>query len=270
MGKKLFSVIILLATCVLSNQAQVFRNEDLTISKLEDKVWVVETTDNTTMYIIEGNDKAMLIDTGTRCSKLNEVVKKITGKPLYVVLTHMHGDHAGNIRYFDEIYFHKDDMVLMQGSGYKGKMNYVNDGQVFDLGGKKIEVVHMPGHTPGSIVLLDREAGICYSGDSFGSGQVWLQVVPVMPVRIYANSLKRMQKIMESGISKIYCGHYPYVKKYYERSYIDEMLYVAEALDKGTNVGAVPYDQVLSSGTRKPMIATKGEASIVYDPDRLK
>jgi hydroxyacylglutathione hydrolase len=222
------------------------------------------------MYIIEGNNKAMLIDTGTRCADLGEVVKKITNKPLYVVLTHMHGDHAGNIRYFDEIYFHKDDMVLMENSNYKGKMNYVKDGDIFDLGGKKIEVVHMPGHTPGSIVLLDREAGICYSGDAFGSGQVWLQVVPVMPVRVYAASLKRMRKIMDSGISKIYCGHYPYVKKYYTRDYIDDMLYLAEALDNGTQTGVQPYATKLSSGTKTPMIVTKGEASIVYDPDRLK
>ena len=69
---------------------QVFKNSDLEIFQLEDKVWVVETTDKTTMYIIEGNDKALLIDTGTKCADLDKVVKQITRKPLYVVLTHAH------------------------------------------------------------------------------------------------------------------------------------------------------------------------------------
>lgn len=101
---------------------QVFKNSDLEISKLEDKVWVVETTDKTTMYIIEGNDKALLIDTGTKCANLDKVVGQITKKPLYVVLTHAHGDHAGNIAYFDDIYLHAADTVLLQ--KYKGKIHF--------------------------------------------------------------------------------------------------------------------------------------------------
>lgn len=273
MNKKTILLAILWVVVVsLSSNAQVFQNDDLKISKLEDKVWVVETTDMTTMYIIEGNDKALLVDTGTRCADLDEVVKKITTKPLYVVLTHLHGDHAGNMHYFDEIYFHKDDSELMPDirQKYEGKIHYVKDGDVFDLGGKKIEVVHTPAHTPGSIVLLDREAGTCYSGDAFGSGQVWLQVVPVMPVKTYANSLKKMEKIMDGGISKIYCGHYPYVKKYYGKDYIVEMRELAEALDNGTAPKAEPYPTKLPTGTQTPMIVTKGQASIVFDPDRLK
>jgi hydroxyacylglutathione hydrolase len=273
MVKKIFSLaVFLLAVGVFSLQSQVFKNDDLKISKLEDKVWVVETSDNTTMYIIEGNDKALLVDTGTRCANLGEVVRKITDKPLYVVLTHIHGDHAGNIFYFDDIYFHKADSELLSdlGRNYDGKIHYVEDGYIFDLGGKEIEVSHMPAHTPGSIVLLDRKAGICYSGDAFGSGQVWLQVVPVMPINIYVNSLKKMEKLMDGGISKIYCGHYPYVKKYFAKDYIIEMLELADALDKGTPPNPKPYPIILSSGTKTPMLVTKGQAGIVYDPDHLK
>lgn len=61
---------------------------------------------------------------------------------------------------------HPADTVLLSRS-YKGKVNFVKDGDIFDLGGTQIEVSHMPTHTPGSIVLLDRKAGICYSGDAF-------------------------------------------------------------------------------------------------------
>jgi hydroxyacylglutathione hydrolase len=249
----------------------VFQNSDLTISPLpsEDRVWVVETSDKTTMYIIEGTEKAMLIDTGTRCDKLDEVIGQISKKPLYVVLTHAHYDHAGNIRYFKDIYLHPEDTVLMNKS-YKGNIHFVQDGHKFDLGGRIIEVSHMPGHTPGSIVLLDKKAGVCYSGDAFGSGQVWLQVPPVMPVKIYISSLKKMEKLMDEGIQRIYCGHYPYIKTYFKKDYIVAMRELAEELWNGTAPEAKPYPTKLSVGTQNPMIVTKGQVSIVFDPEKLK
>jgi len=249
--------------------AQVFKNNDLTISQLEDHVWVIETTDKTTMYIIEGTDKAMLIDTGTKCEKLDEVVRQITKKPLYVVITHAHGDHDGNIGFFKEIYLHPADTVLLDKS-YKGIIHYVKDGDVFDLGGKKIEVSHMPAHTPGSIVLLDKKAGTCYSGDAFGSGQVWLQLRPYAPMQTYVNSCKKMEKIMDEGITKIYCGHYPYVKKAYNKKYITEMRQLAEAPVNGTAPEAKPHPQKVSIGSDHPMMVTQGEATIVFDPEHIK
>ena len=270
--KLVFVAVFLCVTGITAIKAQVFKNNDLAITKIEDKVWVVETTDMTAMYIIEGNDKALLIDTGTRCEDLDKVVSKITSKPLTVVLTHMHGDHAGNIKYFKEIYYHKDDEVLAKNMPkYNSKVNYVKDGDIFDLGGKKLEVLHMPAHTPGSIILLDRQAGICYSGDSFGSGEVWLQLQPIMPVKTYVNSLKRMEKIMQNeGITKIYCGHYPYMKKAYKKDYLDDMLSLAEALDNGTPVNAKKYTKNNPERWNKPMVVTKNEANIVYDADHLK
>jgi glyoxylase-like metal-dependent hydrolase (beta-lactamase superfamily II) len=253
--------------------SQVFTNDDLTITQLEKDMWVIETVDNTTMYLIEGGTKAMLIDTGTNCKNLDEVVKKITQKPLYVVITHIHVDHAGNINDFDEIYFHKDDEVLLDrmNAPYKGKVNYVKDGDLFDLGGMKIEVKHMPGHTPGSIVLLDRENGNCYSGDAFGSGQVWCQLWPFLPMKTYANSCKKMLTLMDEGISKIYCGHYPYVKKAYDRSYMEDMLALAEMIDKGTQPKPEPHPMKIPGiGAENPMMSTYKSATIVYDPDHIK
>jgi len=252
-----------------ASSQEVFKNNDLSITKLEKDMWVVETSDKTTMYIIEGTQKAMLIDTGTKCEKLDEVIRTITKKPLYIVLTHAHSDHAGNIKYFKEIYLHPADTVLLSKS-YKGKVNFVKDGDVFDLGEKKIEVVFTPAHTPGSIVLIDRKAGICYSGDSFGSGQVWLQLKPLAPMQTYIESCKKMEKLMDSGITKIYCGHYPYVKKAYDKSYITDMRMLAESLLNGIAPKATPHTQQASSNGKNPMMVTKGEANIVFDPEHLK
>ncbi|MBN1144571.1 MAG: MBL fold metallo-hydrolase [Bacteroidales bacterium] len=226
-------------------------------------MWVVETDDKTTMYLVEGAQQAMLIDVGTKTRKLDSIIRLITKKPLVVMITHAHSDHAGNIGFFDEIWMHPADTVLLNRS-YKGKINFVNDGDVFDLGGTQIEVVHMPGHTPGSIVLIDRNAGICYSGDAFGSNHAWLQLKPLSPMQTYVNSCIRMEKLMDSGIKDLYCGHYPYVKKAFDKSYIVSMRELAEGLIHGAELGAEPYAQKV--GCKNPMSVTKGEATIVYDP----
>ena len=264
---------LLTAFCLLSAgftaTAQFFKNGDLEISQLEDHVWVIETTDKTSMYIIEGTAKAMLIDTGTKCDKLDEVVRTITKKPLYVLITHAHGDHAGNIQYFPEIYLHPADTVLLNKS-YKGVIHFVKDGDKFDLGGKTIEVSHMPAHTPGSIVLLDKKAGSCYSGDAFGSGQVWLQLRPFATMKTYINSCKKMEKLMAEGITKIYCGHYPHVKKAFTMDYLLPMRKLAESLDNRTDKSAIPFTTKVSIGCDNPMIATNGPARIVYDPEHIK
>jgi glyoxylase-like metal-dependent hydrolase (beta-lactamase superfamily II) len=271
MKKSLLILVVLLLSGWHVSAQTVFKNNDLEISRLDDKLWVIETTDKTTMYLIEGNDKAMLIDTGTKCEKLNEVIRRVTQKPLIVVITHIHGDHAGNMNQFSEVYFHAADTVLLnQANPYRGKIHFVTDGQVFDLGGKKLEISHMPAHTPGSVVVLDRKDGNCFSGDAFGSGQVWLQLRPFSPIKTYISSLKKMETLMDGGISRIYCGHYPYVKQAYDKSYVVAMRNLAESLEKGTAPEAKPFTQRVSIGGDHPMIVTNGLVSIVFDSNHLK
>lgn len=120
---------------------------------------------------------------------MDKIVESITNKPYDVIITHAHPDHAGCIGYFDEVWMHRNDSILIKERtvNYTGKVRYMEEGQVFDLGGRKLEVMLMAGHTPGSIVLLDREQGDCYSGDAFGSGEVWLQCVPMSPIETFIN-----------------------------------------------------------------------------------
>ena len=266
--KKLFVIAAIVFGGTIAVRAQVFKNDDLQISQLGNHAWIVETSDNTTMYIIEGNDKALLIDTGTQCDSLDAVIRHLTQKPLQVVITHAHGDHAGNIDFFNEIYLHPGDSALLQES-YKGKVNFVEDGYVFDLGGKIIEVRHMPAHTPGSIVLIDKEAGCAYTGDAFGSGQVWLQLRPFSPMETYIESCTRMIKLMEEGIEKIYCGHYFYVKKAFDKDHLIKMRELAISIKEGTVINTQPFNRKVPIGCDNPMIATSGDIGIVYDPEHV-
>ncbi|MDD4969655.1 MAG: MBL fold metallo-hydrolase [Paludibacter sp.] len=270
--KHCFITITLFIALHTTVSAQVFTNSDLTITKLEDKLWVVETTDKTTMYIIEGSEKALLIDTGTKCEKLDEIVRNITKKPLLVVLTHIHSDHAGNLDAFADIYYHAADTLLLSMlKPYKGNTHFVKDGDIFDLGDEKIEVKHMPAHTPGSIVLIDRAAGNCFSGDAFGSGQVWLQLWPFSTMETYIQSCKKMEQLMDEGISKIYCGHYPYVKKALDIQYIRNMRILAEAIQNGTVKDPKVFPtRIPGIGGPNPMIATDNGIAIVYEPSKIK
>jgi len=145
----------------------------------------------------------------------------------------------------------------------------LKNGQKFDLGVTVLEVVHTPGHTPGSIVLIDRAKGICYSGDSFGSGQVWMQLEPHVSMKIYAASCQKMEKLMNGGITKVYCGHYPYVKKAFDKTYISNMRKLAEQLSKGVALEAEDYPMDFGGGARKPKMVSLGEASIVYNSEKI-
>ena len=103
MKKGLLFIVVLFSFVGTWSQV-VFKNDEVTVSKLKDKTWVFETWDFTTMYLLEGNDKAALIDAGTRCADLDKIVESITNKPYDVIITHAHPDHAGCIGYFDEVW----------------------------------------------------------------------------------------------------------------------------------------------------------------------
>lgn len=273
MQKLVFLLCAFLVTCPVGAQDRpkpVFENEDVVITPLEEGVWVAETSDKTTMYLIEGNDRALLFDTGTQVRALDSIVRCITRKPLCVVLSHGHYDHAGGIGYFDEIRMHPADTVLlMHLPPYAGRVGYVHEGDVFDLGGRQLEAVEMPAHTPGSIVLMDREAGICYAGDAFGSGQVWLQVEPTLPLSVYLAALKKMQRALDEGITRIYCGHYPYQHRPLGRAYLDDMERLVRSILDGAPLNDGPFDVRVGIECAHPRVASYGSASIVYDPSKV-
>ncbi len=158
---------------------EVFRNNDVVFRQIDDHTWVGtgNLVSNESLYLVKGNDRAVLIDAGTKIDDLKGIVERISGKEVMLVATHVHPDHTGSsINYFPAIYINPADTVNIPGmmKGYKGKVLYLKDGEMIDLGGRKLEVVFTPGHTPGSATYIDREAGYGFSGDAFGSGNLLL------------------------------------------------------------------------------------------------
>lgn len=71
--------------------------------------WEIDEFDCASLFLLEGTEKAMLIDCGMGIGDLRGAVEQITDKPLIVVITHGHIDHTGNARQFDEIWIHPED-----------------------------------------------------------------------------------------------------------------------------------------------------------------
>ena len=163
---------------------------------------------NESVYLLEGDDRALLIDAGAWMPHLAQTVAKLTDKPVSLVLTHGHGDHVGGAISFPEVWIHPADTVMIgQGArAYGIKVNLLSDGEIIDLGGRQIEVLATPGHTSGSVSFFDKERGYGFSGDAFGSTNLLLFT---NSFKLLVNTLDRTIGYMKANdINILYPGHY--------------------------------------------------------------
>ena len=140
------------------------------------------------MYLIVGTQKALLIDLSNNIrwaddasESLRELVaERINGKPLTITFTHNHGDHVGMIPAFiddPDVHFAlpQTDFEAMAGRFPAQQQSFITDGYVFNLGGKTLKTIEVPGHTDGSVVFYLCEENVLFSGDAIGSGHgVWI------------------------------------------------------------------------------------------------
>ena len=138
----------------------VYQDDEVVFRQLDEHTWIGNghRVYNESLYLVEGNDRAILIDAGTVIPGLDKIVAKITSKPVTMMLTHAHGDHAGGVGPFPEVYLNAGDMPLVSNSmrSYTGQIKYLFDGEVIDLGGREIEVIFTPGHTASSATFFDK------------------------------------------------------------------------------------------------------------------
>ncbi|MDR0977114.1 MAG: MBL fold metallo-hydrolase [Prevotellaceae bacterium] len=191
-------------------EKEVFRNDDVVFRQIDEHTWEGNghLVYNESLYIIEGNDRALLIDAGTRIKDLDKIVAGITKKPVTLMVTHVHGDHTGEaVNYFPVMYLNAADTAAIPRTmpGYKGELRYLRDGEVIDLGGRKITVLFTPGHTPGSVTFMDPAAGYGFSGDAFGSTNLLLS----MDFSTLLATCRKVDDYMtRHHIRQLYPGHY--------------------------------------------------------------
>ncbi len=153
------------------------------------------------MYLVEGSIKAALIDTGTGVGNLSEYVKQLTNKPITVILTHGHVDHASGAPNFDEI---KDSDYVQPKSSTVYKE--LKEGDVFDLGGITLEIYNAAGHTPGQMAILFKEERILMTGDAANTA-TFLFDNNSLGLTTYEKSMKDLLSKTDGKFDEILLSH---------------------------------------------------------------
>lgn len=217
MNKSIVILTLALIQCVACNgqtsnfkEKTVFKNNDVEFHQIDEHTWHGNghLCYNESVYIIEGETSSLLIDAGTRIPGLRKIVEGITSKPVTLVATHVHGDHTGSaINEWEDIWINAADEVNVGSNmpNYKGSKRYLRDGMKFDLGGRVIEVVYTPGHTPGSATFIDAEKHYGFSGDAFGSGNLLV----FTDLSTVSSTCKRFERFIKKyDLKYFYPGHY--------------------------------------------------------------
>ena len=183
-------------------------------------------------FLFIGEEKALLIDAafGGETS-LKEGIASLTDKPVQLVLTHADPDHNGYLAEFEKAYMHEAEFPscaeMAQASGTK--LCALKEGDVIDIGGRCFEVLHVPGHTPGSLAYLDRENRILITGDLVSSMMPVFLFGPGRDLDAYMNTMERLAGLKDA-FAQIYPSHgaFPLTA-----DYVDKMLAAAKKYRAG-------------------------------------
>lgn len=203
-----------------------------TVKKIAANVYDVRNAAQCDFYIVEGCDKAAVIDTGVPVGVMDRtaveeaakvrilpLIRELTQKPLILIITHFHVDHMYHMEEFDEVYMCHKEYALpehIRTYMHPGKAPYnrpvkdLRTGEVLDLGGIHLEICELSGHSPGSILVLDREDDILFTGDAIGNGTgAFMQVMTAESLATYHDSLVTALRwlVERGGKMQFWGGH---------------------------------------------------------------
>ena len=189
--------------------------------------------EETNCYLLVEKEYALLIDTGLGVSDISKEVLKITDKPVIAVPTHVHWDHIGGLWNFPEFYVHESEKDWIEGNFplsnefvrkmlvkensltdfsnldkykvFRGKpQRLLSDGDIIDLGNRKIKVLHTPGHSPGHMCFFEEEKGYLFSGDLIYKGTLFANYESTDPEKY----LESVQKISKLPVKRVFPAHH--------------------------------------------------------------
>ncbi len=227
------------------------------------------------MTLIEGEKAALLIDTGYGIEDVSAFAAALTNKPLTILLTHNHHDHALGTRWFEKTVMLPEDMadwscftgqekrkaVFAQAQS-KGlpvaeddflsgecKTPYAIHGGTLDLGGLTAEIIPCPGHTPGSCVVFVPQRKLLLTGDAWNPC-TWVFFEAALPIRAHRENIRRLLKL---DFAWVLCAHqldvYPREKfAAFVEALTDEALCSAKPVKIGGNEHTNTYQLDLPDG----------------------
>jgi glyoxylase-like metal-dependent hydrolase (beta-lactamase superfamily II) len=182
-----------------------------------------------TAFLVVGAERAVLFDSGLGVASIRRVVARLTRLPVTVLNSHTHFDHVGGNREFTDV--RNLDLPFSRASarGEVGEAlgqyasntlaedrvcgplpegvasraytlpawtvaSRIRDGERLELGGRTLEVLATPGHTPDSLCLLDAENGLLFTGDTLYAGEIFLWA-PETDVGAYAASIAKLASL---------------------------------------------------------------------------
>ena len=250
--------------------------------------------ENVYCYLLVGTEKALLIDTAYGFTDLVGAIKELTDKPLMVVNTHGHFDHiSGNYRFGETFLSEKDwelyrlhsrretiDAIVKDavGGGIKGRLaalalrpslsgiyshpfpatRSLPECGYFELGNRRVEIVETPGHTHGSVSLLDVKNGWFFSGDTCGDVGMLLHFAESTEVKTFHETIRHIRGLVGSGrVTRNYPSHQTSPAPLEKLESYDKLL---DRMELGT----------ISEAEWKKGIAELDGIKIQFDPKRVR
>lgn len=165
---------------------------DYQIIRMDENTWRIEDS-GVRFFLLTGTERALLIDSGMNVRNARDIAASLTGLPLALLNTHADRDHVNGNAQFERFYMHPAEEPVYRREGRKGVIVPVQDGDTLDLGERPLRIIHLPGHTPGSIAVLDVNRRVLISGDPIQvNGRIFMFGWH-RNLRDYADSLARLE-----------------------------------------------------------------------------
>lgn len=206
-----------------------------------DVTWIYEPAINPffrcNIWHIKGRERDLLIDSGSGLYSLRGSVARLAERPVTAVASHAHFDHIGCHHEFDRCLVHPSELPVLlapdphetlaeryataemfdrlppggfDADRYKieateaDRVQPLQAGARLDTGDRSFEVLHLPGHSPGTIALWDERNGVLFSGDAIYDGEL-LADNHHSDIDDYIDSMRRLLKL---PVNQVHGGHF--------------------------------------------------------------
>lgn len=156
-------------------------------------------------FLLCGLERAALVDSGMNTPDARKLAEGLTDLPVILINTHADRDHISGNAAFDEIYMSSEEEDNYRHNNGTGTIIPVQEGDVIELGGRALRIIDIPGHTPGSIAILDEKYRVLIAGDSIQDGKIFM-FGPYRDLDRYIDSLTHLLEY-DGQFDEIYAMH---------------------------------------------------------------